>query len=125
MSQDNNIVDIASSKKKRNRIPDREKIILAYHAFRHNNPKEAQNMLASVDQGYYMIQFHKDIARALLCWATSKGQEYEKVEDHRKESEFYIIVYNLTKIIVHNKYNFPKSGNFMELVGTLFRDFSL
>src|SRR5579864_7044626 len=108
MSQDNNIVDIGSSKKRKNRLPDREKIVLAYHVFCHNDFKEGQNILGSVDQGYYLIQFHKDIARSLLCWATLKSiHDADKAESMRKESEFYLVVYKLTKIIVANKLNFP------------------
>lgn len=126
MSHDNNILDISMSRKKKNRLPDREKIVLAYHAFEHDDPKEGQNLLASVDQGYYVVQFHKDISRALLCWSTFKSiQDATQSENMRKESEFYLIVYRLTKIIVGNRLNFPKSGNFTELTSTLFRDFAL
>ncbi len=126
MSLDNNVVDIRSSNKKKNRLPDREKVILAYHAFKHGDIKEGQDLLTSVDAHYYLIQFHKDISRALLCWATLKSVYDDKQSENlRKESEFYLIVYNVTKTIVSKKLNFPKSGNFIELTSTLFLDFSL
>lgn len=122
MSQDSNVVNMGSSRKKKFKITDRERIVLAYHAYEQQNPEEATKLLASIDQGYYLMQFHKDIARALLCWATRKETQNEALA---KESEFYLVVYRLTKHVVANRANFPKSGHFLELKDTLFKDFQL
>lgn len=121
MSQDSNIVNIGMSGKKKFRLPDREKIIMAYHLFESNKGSDAIELLSSVDSHYYLIQFHRDIARALLCWAV----RHTGNPNLAKESEFYLIVYRMTKFIVGNKLNFPKSGNFTELLDTLFKDCAL
>lgn len=122
MSQDNNIFDMNLSKKKKFKLPDREKVIAAYHLFESAQDEEAMELLSTVDQHYYLFQFHRDISRALLCWAIRASTQRL---DHQKESEFYLIVYRLTKLITNRKLNFPKSGNFAELLDTLFKDCAL
>jgi hypothetical protein len=117
MSQDNKLVMIQHARVK-NRITDYERIVFAYHYFEQNNPDEAKELLSKVHTLYYQSQLHKDISRALLAHAT-----YASTQDPGlgKESEFYLIVYRLTKIITENKLHFTGSGNFYQLRDELFK----
>lgn len=114
-----NIRDIHSAKTMINKIPDREKIVVAYHTIEQGRTAEAIGILSSVSQDYYLIQFHKDIARALLCWATRGAAQDFRLA---KESEFYLIVYRLMKFITENQLTFDKGGYFYELMIGLFKD---
>ncbi len=114
-----NIRDIHSAKTIINKISDREKIVVSYHIIEQGRTLEAIDLLSSISQDYFLIQFHKDIARALLCWATRGIAQDLKLA---KESEFYLIVYRLTKFITENKLTFKNGGYFYELITELFKD---
>lgn len=120
MSQDNKIVLIQHAMRKKN-ITDYEKIVFAYHYFEQGNPESAKELLGTVHQLYYQSQFHKDIGRALLCHATFKTTNDPMTG---KESEFYLIVYRLTKQITESKMHFTGSGHFYQLRDELFKGFT-
>lgn len=121
MSQDNNVV-LLNHKKRKNIITDRERVVFGYHYFEQNNQDEAVKILSEVTPGYYQSQFHKDISRALLCHATIKSTNDPKLG---KESEFYLVVYRLTKHVTSRKLTFNQSGHFYQLKDELFKDFGL
>lgn len=123
MSDDKSIsMDDFKSKKKAKTLNNREKVVHAYHLFNDKKDSEAVSILVSIPQSYYLIDLHKDIARALLCWATHKTSNSM---DHYKESEFYVVIYRMTKHICVNKLMFKNSGYFSELKLNLFKDFDI
>lgn len=103
-------------------MTDHMKIVYAYHSFEENDPAEAFKLLDSVTQTYYVVQFHKDIARALLCHQIGKTHPDEAI---KKEAEFYILVYRLTKKIVTSGLRFDRCQYFYDLRSELFKDFQL
>jgi hypothetical protein len=117
VSQDNNVI-LLDHRSRKNNLSDHDKIVFAHHYFESGNHDEAIKLLSSVSSGYYISGFHKDIARALLCQSTYK---LTLDPDLGKESEFYLVVYNLTIHIVSNKINFVGSGHFYQLRDELFR----
>jgi hypothetical protein len=102
----------------KNRLSDHERIVFAYHYFEQGTPDKAKELLSQVNSLYYQSQFHKEIARALLCHAT-----YAHTQDPilGKESEFYLVVYRLTKLITEKKLHFIGSGHFYQLRDELFK----
>lgn len=120
VSRDNNIVLIDHKKKQKlNKLTDRERIVYGYHYFEGGNHQEATSILGQVNQAYWTGQFHKDIARALLCQATYATTQHP---GHGKESEFYVVVYRLTRHVTSNKIHFNGSGNLYLLKDELFKD---
>ncbi len=109
-------------KQKTNKLSNKEKVVFAYHCVQNEEIDKAIKLLTSVDQNYYIVEFHKDISRALLCHATCKNTD--SIELYR-ESEFYLVVYRLVKFITESKVLFSKSGYFSELRDTLFKGFPL
>lgn len=119
VSQDNNVFMFELKKKsKSNQLTNRDKVVFGYHYFEQNNPEEAIHTLNIVESAYWITQFHKDISRALLCGATFNTTQDPSMG---KESEFYIVVYRLTKHIVTNKIHFTGSGHFYQLRDELFK----
>lgn len=119
MSQDNNVISFDQNKKqKKNILTDKEKIVFAYHAMEVSNLDEMFKLLTSVSPGYYQTQFHKDISRALLCQSVFKSTQDFNLG---KESEFYLIIYRLTKAVTEGKFNFVGSGHFYQLKDELFK----
>lgn len=119
VNQDNNIVMFELKRKlKHNQLSNRDKIIFAYHYFDQNDVNSAVNTLNTVDGAYWITHFHKDISRALLCIPT-----YQSTQDPSigKESEFYLIIYRLTKRITDGKIHFTGSGHFYQLKDELFK----
>lgn len=118
MSQDNKVFILGHAKRK-NSLTDKERVVYAYHYFERNNESEAKKLLSEISKHYYDSTFHKDISRALLCHLT-----YPTTQNpvHGKESEFYLVVYRLTKFIVENKIHFNGSGYFVQLRDELFKD---
>lgn len=121
MSHDNNIVSI-ETRKKRGHLSDKDKIVLAYHLIEESKEKDALKLLGSINQSYYLTYIHKDVSRALLCYLIFKTTQQENL---RKESEFYLVLYKLTKHILRNNLVFNKSGFFYTLKDELFKDFEL
>lgn len=122
MSQDNDIVDLDLFKKfKKNQLNDHGKIVYGYHLLQERKVEEAKQILASVSVHYYSVDIYKDLARALLCWATYQTNGDETL---RKESEFYPVVSKLTRMIVNEKLVFINSGYFHDLRNGLFNGFS-
>jgi hypothetical protein len=122
VSQENEIVDLDLFKKfKKNQLSDHGKIVYGYHLLRERKVIEAKKVLASVSVHYYSVDIHKDIARALLCWAT-----YMQNQDPNlgKESEFYTVMAKLTRMVVTENLLFTNSGYFHELSVTLFKGFT-
>lgn len=107
---------------KKNQLSDHEKIVFAHHYLEQNNQAEGTKLLSSINPSYFHSQFHKDVARALLCHATHKNTQDPK---HGKESEFYLVVFKLTRHIVSHKIHFTGSGHFYQLKDELFKDFTL
>lgn len=105
-------------KLKHNQLTSRDKVIFAYHYLVQSNFEETIKTLNMIDSAYWVTQFHKDIARALLCVST-----YASTQDPGlgKESEFYLVVYRLTKMIIDNKLHFTGSGHFYQLKDELFK----
>ncbi len=121
MSQDHKVIQMLHIKRlKTNQITDKEKIVYAYHYFESGNDFDAKKLLNSVSGPYYDGGLFKDISRALLCQTTVRTTGNA---DHGKESEFYLVVYRLTKHIIDNKLNFTKSSHFYLLKDQLFKDF--
>lgn len=118
VSRDPKIIPISQLRKVKRSLTDHEKIVYGYHAFEEGDPAEAIRLLSSVSQAYFMNGFHKDISRALLCQITFKTTNHP---DHGKESEFYLVIYRLTKHIVSNKIHFNGSGHFFQLKDELFK----
>lgn len=106
-------------KQKNGKLTDRERVVYAYHYFERGNSSEALATLCQVNQSYWTGQFHKDISRALLCQATYATTQHP---GHGKESEFYVVVYRLTKYVTSNKIHFDGSGNLYLLKDELFKD---
>lgn len=108
--------------RKRTNLTDKEKLVLGYHLLENNKEDEAKKILGQVSSGYMATTFHKDISRALLCWSVCKKTENE---EHRKESEFYLIIYRLTKRVSSTNLMFKNSGHFVDLKDTLFKGFKV
>jgi hypothetical protein len=118
---ENEIVNLGLFKQfKKNQLTDYGKIVYGYHLLRERRVLDAQKLLGSVSTSYYTMDLHKDIARALLCWATYQNTQDESL---RKESEFYIVVYKLTKMITTEGLLFTNSGFFHDLKNGLFKGF--
>jgi hypothetical protein len=124
MSQNNDgVVHLNLFKKKvHGELTDRDKIVYAYHLLESGDEMGASKMFGTLSPGYMATNFYKDLARALLCWATHKNTNNE---DHRKESEFYMIVYRIAKRVNVEGLVFNNSGYFTEMKDTFFRGFNL
>lgn len=109
-------------KRKKYGLTDRDKIVFAYHFFEDKKYDEAKKLLGEISGGYFTTGFYKDIARALLCWATMKYNNDSKCQ---KESEFYVVVYRLTRKVIGEKLIFKNSGYFTDLKNELFKDFNI
>lgn len=121
MSQDNEVVDLGLFKQvKKNQLSDHGKIVCGYHLLSQDNFEEGIKVLGSVSTHYYTTELYKDLSRALLCWSTCQNSGNE---DHRKESEFYLVVYRLTKMVVGHNLLFTNSGFFHDLINGLFKGF--
>lgn len=107
---------------KKNDLTDRDKVVFAYHSFEQGNDGEAISLLKNVSQSYYLTQLHKDISRALLCQATYKNTNDPSMG---KQSEFYLVIFYLVKLITSRKLNFQTSGYFYQLKDELFKDFGV
>lgn len=130
MNQDDQSQEVKSSgavpmllfkKKIHGELSDREKLIYGYHLLEDKDEMGAAKLFGSLSPGYMVTTFYKDLSRALLCWATLQSHNNE---DMRKESEFYLIVYRLTKKVAAEGLVFKNSGYFMELKDTLFKGYS-
>lgn len=120
MSQ-NNVVNLELARKvKKKQLTDKDRLVFAYHEFVGGRNEEAIKLLNDVSENYYKFQLSKDVARALLCWAT-----YKKTLNfiHGKESEFYIIVSNLVSIVTENQLLFKRNEYFYLMRQELFKDF--
>lgn len=123
MSQEPKVLNMMAIKRqKKNDLTDHEKVVFAYHAFDQGNDEQAISLLKSVSQSYYLTQLHKDISRALLCQATYKNT-LDPVMG--KQSEFYLVIFYLVKIITSRKLMFQTSGYFYQLKDELFKDFGV
>ena len=123
MSQDseNEIVDFDLFKQaKKNQLTDHGKIVYGYHLLNQRKIEEGKKILGTVSTHYYTTELYKDLSRALLCWSTYQNT---KDENHRKESEFYLVVYRLTKIVIGQNLLFTNSGFFHDLKNGLFKGF--
>ncbi len=118
---DDDVVDLDLFKKfKKNQLTDHGKVVYGYHLLRERKVDEAKKILASVSVHYYSVDIHKDLARALLCWATYMNNG---IEELRKESEFYTLVAKLTRMVTSENLLFTNSGYFHDLKNTLFKGF--
>lgn len=118
---DNEVTNLELFKKfKKNQLPDRGKIVYGYHLLRERKVEDAKKILASISKHYYVVDIHKDISRALLCWAT-----YQITNDlnQYRESEFYVVISKLVKMVAAENLIFNNSGYFHELRTTLFKGF--
>lgn len=120
MSRSNLVV--LGHRKSKSKMTDKEKLVYGYHYFQDQNTEDAIDLLSSIDRQYFITGLHKDVSRALLCQLTYKTTQNS---DHGKEAEFYLIVYNLTKIITSGNMTFNNSGHFFVLKDELFKDFQL
>lgn len=120
MSQDNVVNLEIARKTKKKQLTDRDRLVYAYHEFVAGRNEDAIKLLNDVSEDYYKFQLNKDIARALLCWATCKTTLNFM---HRKESEFYIIISNLVSIVTENKLLFKRNEYFYLMRQELFKDF--
>lgn len=120
MDQNNNILHFNA--KNIDSLSDKDKLVYAYHAFEKNDNEQAFKLLNAISQSYYLTQFYKDLSRALLCHSVAK---LTNDPDQGKESEFYLIVYRLTKRIVATNIIFKGSGYFHILKEELFKGFNL
>jgi hypothetical protein len=120
MNQDNKVVMMAHMKNK-NKMSDRDRVVYAHHYFQNGNTDGAMKLLGDVHSLYYQSQMYKDISRALLCHATYKTTNDPGLG---KESEFYLIIYYLTRHITENKLHFTGSGHFYQMRDELFKGFS-
>lgn len=105
---------------KRSSFTDKEKLVYGYHYLDQGRLDDAKKLLGQISSGYMATTLYKDLSRALLCWATYK---HTGNESHRKESEFYLVVYRLTKLVLKDNVMFKNSGHFHDLKETLFKDF--
>lgn len=114
----NNKVVLIDHKKKHKILTDHQRVVFGFHYLEDGNVEEALSTLGQVNQSYWTGQFHKDIARALLCHLTYPNTGNPQ---HGEESEFYLVVYKLTKLIIEGNIHFNGSGNIRLLKDELFK----
>lgn len=120
MNQGPKVVSLSGRRLKHQKLSDKEKIIYSYHLLSDCFVDDAIDLLKLVSKDYYEKDLHKDISRALLCYATKASSQNIQ---HGKESEFYLVVYRLVKMISEQKLYFKNSEYFVMLKDQLFKDF--
>lgn len=120
MSRTNNLILLDYKKKeKAKQLSDRDRICFAWHYISEGELDRAIKIMAPIQDYYWATQIHKDIGRALLC-----HEAYKSTRDSNmgKESEFYIVIYRLTKYISDTKVQFKNASQFWLLRDQLFKD---